>query len=339
MITCIVPVYNTKVYLNRCIDSLLVQSRKDYEILIIDDGSTDGSGQICDFYDAKYQNIRVIHTENKGLSCARNLGIEEARGEYICFIDSDDFIQPDYLEVLYSLCSEYNADIAGCQYTSLSKDENCIYPDIQNVKPHQLGNEKDKQGSHCVYVYNSDEICELMYSKDFVRYVVVWNKLYKKSIFDEIRFTVGIHHEDEDIIHKLYYYANKTVYTSRSLYFYCYNSNSIMHNASQRKRNYTDCIDAFYNRFRFFRDKNEPKQAYMAFNLFFTQVVSFLTIICKEKNRNEYKEIKNKYYLKYKQGRNQIDIPRKRYLYYELFFQFDKLIICTRDFVHRLRKE
>ena len=116
MISVIVPVYNVEPYLRKCLDSIVNQTYRDFEILIIDDGSTDGSGRICDEYAEKDSRIKVFHTENRGLSCARNLGLAEAKGEWIGFVDSDDWIEPDMYEVLIRRAEETGADVVECSH-------------------------------------------------------------------------------------------------------------------------------------------------------------------------------------------------------------------------------
>jgi glycosyltransferase involved in cell wall biosynthesis len=129
MISVIVPVYNVKPYLRKCLDSIINQTYRDLEILIIDDGSTDGSGDICDEY-RKDDRIKVFHTENRGLSAARNLGLDNTTGNWIGFIDSDDWIEPDMYEVLLRKAEETRADIIECgcyaDYTTTSYEHSAI---------------------------------------------------------------------------------------------------------------------------------------------------------------------------------------------------------------------
>lgn len=217
LISVIVPVYQVQDYLAECIDSLLVQTYTNLEILLVDDGSTDSSGEICDRYAAKDDRVRVIHQENQGPSVARNAGLDSAEGEYIAFVDSDDVALPDFIEALYALLDKYQADIAACAYIECRTDE-------------MRGTGK----KHC----NESEICmtaEQMLRQWHGRYkkweTVVWNKLYRKGIFDRkretaVHFPVGRKLEDVLTSHLMAANAAKIVLTGRKLYVYRIRPNS-----------------------------------------------------------------------------------------------------------------
>ena len=133
-ISVIVPVYKVEKYLNKCVDSIVNQTFTDIEIILVDDGSPDNSGKMCDDWSQKDRRIRVIHKENGGLSDARNRGIQESSGEYIIFIDSDDFIEPKMLEVLYNLATDHDADVAIsglCDCYKSGKFPRCTQTDIK----------------------------------------------------------------------------------------------------------------------------------------------------------------------------------------------------------------
>ena len=121
LISIVVPIYNVEKYLEKCINSIIIQTYKNIEIILVNDGSTDSSGKICDIYLKKDKRIKVIHKKNGGLSDARNVGIENAKGKYIAFIDSDDFIDSDFIEILYNLIIEYNADVSCCKCNVIYK--------------------------------------------------------------------------------------------------------------------------------------------------------------------------------------------------------------------------
>lgn len=181
MISVIVPVYNVEPYLRKCLESVLNQTYRDLEILIIDDGSTDNSGQICDEY-KKDERVRVLHTENRGLSAARNLGLDEANGDWIGFVDSDDWIEPDMYEVLLRKAEETGADVVECGcYTdyATTSDE---HPAIQRM------------------VSNIEAVEALI--KNEVR-TQVWNKIWRSHLFTDIRFPEGHSFEDVATTYKL----------------------------------------------------------------------------------------------------------------------------------------
>ncbi len=167
----IVPIYNVAPYLISCIDSILCQTFKDYELILVDDGSTDGSEKICDLYSQKDNRIRVIHQRNKGLSGARNTGIEMAIGKYIAFVDSDDYIHPLMYQTLISAIEKNESDLAVCE--SIRTEKNRIFTDKDVVK--------------CNYEIVCWSLDESLQNISLMN-LVVWNKIYRRSIVNEIRF-------------------------------------------------------------------------------------------------------------------------------------------------------
>lgn len=209
LISVIVPVYNVELYLSKCLDSILEQEYDNMEIILVDDGSTDNSGNLCDFYANKSNLIKVIHKKNGGLSDARNVGIDNSNGEYLVFIDSDDFIDKNLIKYLHSLIKKYDADISIC-------DPVHCYPN----------KEVNFDYSSQVKVFTSEEaICEMLYQKSFL--VSAWAKMYKRKCFLNMRFPFGQVFEDEAIMYKLFDYADKIVYGNAKLYGYLHRENSI----------------------------------------------------------------------------------------------------------------
>ena len=181
MISVIVPVYNVEPYLRKCLDSILAQTYRDLEILVIDDGSTDGSGQICDEY-KKDERVRIFHTENKGLSAARNLGLDNATGDWIGFVDSDDWIEPDMYEVLLRKAEDTGADVVECGVY-------LEYPDCTE--------ERTRKNA---LMTGADAIHELLHG--FIS-DCAWDKLWKKKCFTNFLFPEGRVHEDTAITCKI----------------------------------------------------------------------------------------------------------------------------------------
>ena len=196
MISVIVPVYNVRPYLVRCLDSILSQTFRDLEIILVDDGSTDGSSEICDDYCKKDGRIRVIHTENHGLSAARNLGIEMAAGEWIMFVDSDDRVSPDFCRLPLENAEKEDADLAVFDMTIIDIHGNAV---IREPLPKGI--------------ISAEAAVEHGYS-------AVWNKLYHKTLFSGIRYPVGQIAEDTATTHKLVYKAGKIVCLDDKLYYY-----------------------------------------------------------------------------------------------------------------------
>ena len=216
-ITVIVPVYNVEHYLNKCLDSLINQTYKNLEIIVINDGSTDNSGIICQEYAQKDSRIIYIEKENGGLSDARNAGLDRMTSSYVTFVDSDDWIEQDYVEVLYNKLTEYQADVSVGNYYSYNEDEGMYYFHING-------------GSYCEKVFDNVSIFENLYeSQEMKSFALIsaWGKLYKASLFDYIRFDKGKLGEDGYMNQKLYLLVQKVIYINQGLYAYRQRSGSI----------------------------------------------------------------------------------------------------------------
>ena len=200
-ISIIVPVYNVEKYLGKCIESILNQTFRDFELILVDDGSTDSSGKICDEYSLKDSRIKVIHKENGGLSSARNTGLDIAKGEYIGFVDSDDWIEMDMYEILYKLIKTSGKDMANIGFSAIYEDRIEKWTDNKKI------------------ILNREEsLIELLKHRYFGNYI--WANLYSKKIFKNIRFTEKIKFEDIDIMYKLLNNSNGIVSQGISKYNY-----------------------------------------------------------------------------------------------------------------------
>lgn len=239
LISIIVPIYKVEDYLNRCVDSLLNQTYENIEIILIDDGSPDKCGEICDGYVKLDKRVKVIHKENGGLSDARNTGISAARGSYITFIDSDDWINKNYVKVLYELLKSKNADISACNFVRTFTDDEPQYTHNATV-----------------YEYSNIEALHQLVGEFYVQMVIACCKLYKTELFRELRFPVGKIHEDEFITYKLLYKANKVVFTTEPLLYYRQRSDSIM-GSGFKVKNRLDAIEAIEERAEFFESIGE----------------------------------------------------------------------------------
>jgi len=238
-ISVIVPVYNVEKYIHRCIDSIINQTYKNLEIILVDDGSTDNCPKICDEYAQKDNRIKVIHKKNGGLSEARNVGIEIATGEYIGFIDSDDYINKKMYELLISGLETNDADICICNYKEVNNDY--IIND-------------EKQDSYNFLKFNNIEALEALYKENGVKFVIACNKLYNKNLFADVRYSIGKIHEDEYIIHKLFFNSKRVVYLDKELYYYYQRQDSITKKQISPKR--LDALDALKERGSFFEINN-----------------------------------------------------------------------------------
>lgn len=232
MISIIVPVYKVEPYLRQCVDSILNQTYRDIEVLLVDDGSPDRCGEICDEYAKKDQRIRVFHTENKGLSAARNLGLREAKGEYIGFVDSDDWIEPDMYEVLLRRLEETGADIGVCGVS---------YEGIDYRKEFAFTED----------IYTRTESLEHLVDGEINN--GVWNKLYCRGLFNGICFLEGKTSEDVYATQKVICRADKVVTCSAIEYHYRVRPESITKNHSAKAL--FDYADAHLSRYYFFKDE------------------------------------------------------------------------------------
>ncbi len=246
-ISIIVPIYNLEPYLNGCIDSILSQSFSDFELLLINDGSTDGSGSICDEYADNDNRVKVIHKEYGGVSSARNTGINAATGEYIGFVDGDDYIEAKMYSNLYALSSKTNSDIAICK--------------LGRVVNGTLINSGEEE---FVKELNHVESMNELFKGALYRFSLC-NKLFKRSCFDKIQFPEGRIHEDLSTTYRLFANANKAVYTSYIGYMYVKRENSILTSTFSEKR-----LDAFlgWDEILVFMSKKYPQLSETVFSSF-----------------------------------------------------------------------
>lgn len=240
LISVIVPVYKVEQYLKRCVDSILAQTYQNLEIILVDDGSPDLCGSMCDEFQQKDSRIVVIHQKNGGLSNARNAGIEIAKGSFLAFVDSDDYIAPDFVESLYRACIENHCELAQCKYEYVTGDA--------FTKASLQGETRCMSGRG---------MQEGLYALDGAYNVVAWNKLYKKELFKEIRYPDGKIHEDEATTFRIFYLTEKVALVDRYLYGYFTSDSSITRNAFSSKR--LDWIWAMEQRIDFYKEKKEKE--------------------------------------------------------------------------------
>ena len=217
LISVVVPVYNVEKYIDKCINSIINQTYKNLEIILVDDGSPDNCGNICDEYAKKDNRIIVIHKENGGLSDARNTGIEVSKGKYITFIDSDDYISDNYVSFLYNLIIEYKADISiGKHYVLYENGE--------------INTATGKK-----YELEPKQALEMMLYGDDLD-VSAWAKLYKKELFETVRYPKGRLFEDAATTYKLIDLSKKIIFHSEPIYYYIMRSDSISNKSFNDKK-------------------------------------------------------------------------------------------------------
>lgn len=260
LISVIIPVYNVEQYLSTCIDSVINQTYHNLEIILVDDGSPDRCGVICDEYAMQDSRIRVIHKVNGGLSDARNAGIEIARGQWLAFIDSDDYIAPCTMEELLSSVMKHNADMAICGVVTF-RDTNTGR--IEN----------DKRLSLDDGITSGIEILKSVrqFSQIPAVYAIACNKLYRKTLFDDLRYPIGLYHEDDAIAHHIIGKCDQIVCVGKPLYFYRQTPGSIMNCSYNINR--LDAFVAYADRIRYYEshglsDYSPPMQDYYFWLLF-----------------------------------------------------------------------
>ena len=220
VISVIIPVYNAEKYLSRCLESVCNQTYQNLEIILIDDGSTDASGELCDCF-ATYDNrIHIIHKNNNGVSAARNNGLTFCAGDYISFVDADDFIVPEMVETLLQALTEFNADISACGFK-------------QEMEPGKFEINWEKEGT--TEINGIEQISCLLSNRFFT--CSIWGKLYRKESIASIRFNTNYsYYEDYLFLYELMKGTQKTVFVSTPLYYYCNNVDSAARKPFNRKK-------------------------------------------------------------------------------------------------------
>ena len=221
LISVIVPVYNVEKYLPKCLDSLLAQTWQELEVIVVDDGSPDNSWDIMQEYARRDSRVRLIRQKNGGLSAARNAGVEAAQGEWIGFLDSDDYVAPEMYETLYRAAVERDAQMAVCNFT---------YVDVEgNLLPQRSPITKDE-------TLTREEILVRLSGPMAWYYATAWNRLYRRELFGDVRFPVGKFHEDEYTAHLFYWQCERVAIVKEAMYYYVQQDGSIMHTESVRRQ-------------------------------------------------------------------------------------------------------
>lgn len=291
LISIIIPVYKVEEYLEKCIESVLKQTYTNLQIILVDDGSPDNCGKICYEYAKKDPRIEVIHKVNGGLSDARNVGIAKAKGKYIGFVDSDDYIKEDMYEILINLIKEYDADVSICN----------LYDVID-------GKEYIRNNENGIQEYSRLEILkEVLLDKNIQSYA--WNKLYKKELFDEIKYPIGKKYEDIGTTFYVFEKCNKIVVTSKPEYYYLKRSDSLVNNVTESTvLDYTDII---IQRYLYTQKNIEELRKYNNYYLAKTLITAHNDIellgSISEKMQEKYKELYNLVYNIMKNNRKDIE--------------------------------
>lgn len=265
-ISVIVPVYKVEQYLCRCVDSILVQTFTDFELILVDDGSPDNCPAICDEYALKDSRIHVIHQENGGLSAARNAGIDwtfaNSNSEWLSFIDSDDWVHSTYLEKLYKAVQETGLAVSICHYER-TEGENPTIKEIELFNPIW-----DTEEFYCVHATTATIAC---------------GKLYKKECFQEIRYPVGKIHEDEFVTYRILFAYEKVVVIDQPLYAYYQNPNSIMNR--QRRWYCPDAFEADKEQMCFYKKKGYRKAYEFREGIYYNRIEAAINELMENKEK------------------------------------------------------
>ena len=245
-VSVIVPIYNTRPFLEECVRSILNQQFSEpFEVLLVDDGATDGCDVLCDELAAQDKRIRVFHQENQGLSGARNTGIDAARGRYYAFVDADDVVHPGYLQALYDACEAHDAYMAICAVEDVNEDGTSQDPPEYTL-PAETG------------VFVGKDLLNRFYAPNGTYYTVAWNKLYRAEVWKLLHYPEGRLHEDDFVAHRLFWRCDKVVCLDAPLYNYRLRKGSICR--TEMKPGAFDAVDGLADRYRFLVENSAPRE-------------------------------------------------------------------------------
>ncbi len=285
LVSVIVPVYNVEQYLEKCIDSIINQTYKNLEIILIDDGSTDSSGKICDSYAVRDRRINVIHQKNGGLAMVRNIGISAATGEFIMFVDSDDYIDIETVQFLYEQSKKYCADISICGFKYADTKSS-----VWDGEPVTIN-----EG-----IVSKRDFWEHFYSDTRIFYVTLWAKLFRRSVWNGVSLPVGKLHEDEFAVYHLIENANTIAVSKKPLYYYVQSDSSIIR-AKFTVRN-LNAAEAMLLRCGLFTEKQEFDLAEKSLTMAMYNITRGLELLKEpSKSDKEYiRELKKDFRMRYK---------------------------------------
>ena len=279
LVSIIVPVYNVEKYVSKCAVSLINQTYKNTEIIFVDDGSTDESGKICDDFAERYSFIKVLHQKNGGLSDARNKGMRASSGDYVVFVDSDDYVSCKFIEILVAGFKSEEVDISCCAYVKFVDDGEPV---------------KSNAAIKC-RTLTGEEAMKFCYSREGRTIdVVAWNKLYRKSLFikNDIEYPKGKYFEDLYTTFKLFYYARRVSINSEELYYYRQREGSIMASSMTVKK-YEDMLEALKTSLSFYKMHSCKELLTLAFSMYCRAMIRQYYNTSKIEDKTEQKKIRN----------------------------------------------
>lgn len=276
LISVIVAVYNIEEYLPRCIESILAQTYRHLEIILVDDGSTDGSGAICDDYAARDARIQVIHKQNGGLSDARNAGLDIAKGEYIGFVDGDDWIEPDMYYAMYEACVAAGAQLAACRYKQITKS---------GIIDASAGNSVSLSKTEALEIY----VCG---DERYQIYNSVWSKLFARTLIQDMRFPVGKNSEDIMFTTRAFCRMERLAYLDKAYYNYVLDREGSIMNEKAGERRIKDEIPFWREQIAHIRDAGMSELSDKAAYHFYRRLLFYYIDFMEQKQTGSYaKEI------------------------------------------------
>ena len=231
LISIIIPVYNVEQYIRRCVDSILNQTYKNIEVILVDDGSTDNSGVICEEYKKKDLRVKVIDQKNSGAPTARNCGMDASTGKYIYFVDSDDYIHPQTLEILYNIITQKDTDVSACGY-EIVYDNKLEFEEITDYESRVISNFD--------LLKKMVNLPEMTYSQ------VLWNKLFKREAIGDIRMNPGYVIDDFDFVSRVLFKCRSVAVVDKDLYYYYTNPNGVMNSRKYNPKKFL-ALQAWYD--------------------------------------------------------------------------------------------
>lgn len=243
LVSVVIPVYNVEKYLDRCIKSILSQSYTNIELILVDDGSTDSSGSMCDSWKHNDNRIKVIHKENGGLSDARNAGIRISMGDYITFVDSDDLLHHQALEIMLNVINNTESDLIITELFRFNKEE-----DISPWKKIEIDSLVKAKS------FTNIQSLEILIDNAIGSFIPACGKLYKRYVFDNLVFPVGRLHEDEFIAHRVLSLCKRITYIDVNLYYYFRGNNESICASTMTDKRLSDTVDSYFDRIDFVKE-------------------------------------------------------------------------------------
>ncbi len=318
LISVIIPAYKVEKYLDRCVNSVVNQTYKNLEIILVDDGSPDNCPSMCDEWTDKDSRIKVIHKENGGLSSARNAALDIMNGEYLTFVDSDDYIDEKMIEILYNRLINDGTDLAHCNRNYV--DDFGLSNDYEWANSLEIKDE----------VLNKDDAIKLLVSGNYWLYIIACSKLYKRFLFDDFRYPLNVHYEDERTTHLIFDKCNSISIVSDKLYnYYKFNSGSITQYISTSQ---FDVFDSYAERMNYFLEKK--LYDYVAITLdfyiskYFQLYKDFLSSdINAESYFKNYHNLYRTYFRKTVTKANKKYLKKKSYIFYFSYKLFCHIVL------------